>query len=240
VDVTAKGKGGHASAPPAKQAMGRLGRALQRLEQKPMPFTLTKPALEMFDVMGRESTFLFRLIFANLWCFAPVLNLICRISGGELNALVRTTCALTMAQGSKAYNVLPTKATAGVNLRLICGDTIQQAMKRMETIIGDDTVSLQYVSGEEPSRISQTGDEAWNRLDEAIRAAYPGVIVSPYLMLAGSDSRHYSKFCDHVFRFSGMPLSKEQRGLIHNANERIPVSLIKGTVTFFASVLERC
>ena len=59
-------------------------------------------------------------------------------------------------------------------------------------------------------------------------------------MLAGSDSRHYSKICDHVFRFSGMPLTKEQRGLIHNANERIPVNLIKGTVTFFAAVLERC
>ncbi len=240
VDVTAKGKGGHASAPPAKQAMGRLGRALSRLEAKPMPFTLTKPALEMFDVMGRESTFLYKLIFANLWCFAPVLNLICRLSGGELNALVRTTCALTMAQGSKAYNVLPTQATAGVNLRLICGDTIENAMSRMEKIIGDDSITLKYISGENASRISETGDEAWNRLDEAISAAYPGVIVSPYLMLAGSDSRHYSKFCDHVFRFSGMPLTKEQRGLIHNANERIPVALIKGTVTFFAAVLERC
>jgi len=240
VDITAKGHGGHASAPPASQAMGRLGRALSKLEKKPMPFTLTKPALEMFDVMGRESTFLFRLIFANLWCFAPVLSLICRLSGGELNALVRTTCALTMAQGSKAYNVLPTQATAGVNLRLICGDTIESAMSRMEKIIGDDSITLKYVSGENASRISETGDEAWNRLESAISAAYPGVIVSPYLMLAGSDSRHYSKFCDHVFRFSGMPLTKEQRGLIHNANERIPVSLIKGTVTFFAAVLERC
>ncbi len=240
VDVTAKGKGGHASAPPTKQAMGRLGRALHRLETKPMPFTLTKPALEMFDVMGRESTFFFKLIFANLWCFAPVLNLICKLNGGELNALVRTTCALTMAQGSKAYNVLPTQATAGVNLRLICGDTIEDSMARMQKIISDDSISLQFVSGENPSRISQTGDEAWNRLEEAISAAYPGVIVSPYLMLAGSDSRHYSKFCDHVFRFSGMPLTKEQRGLIHNANERIPVSLIKDTVSFFAAVLERC
>ena len=240
VDVIAKGKGGHASAPPVKQAMGRLGRALNRLEQKPMPFTLTKPALEMFDVMGRESTFLYKLIFANLWCFAPVLNLICKLSGGELNALVRTTCALTKAQGSQAYNVLPTQATAGVNLRLICGDTIEAAMGRMEKIIDDDSISLAFVSGENASRISQTGDEAWNRLEEAISASYPGVIVSPYLMLAGSDSRHYSKFCDHVFRFSGMPLSKEQRGLIHNANERIPVALIKGTVTFFTAVLERC
>ena len=240
VDVIAKGKGGHASAPPASQAMGRLGRALHRLETKAMPFTLTKPALEMFDVMGRESTFLFKLIFANLWCFSPVLNLICKKSGGELNALVRTTCALTKAQGSKAYNVLPTQVTAGVNLRLICGDTIEDAMARMGKIIGDDSISLEFVSGENASRISQTGDEAWNRLDEAISAAYPGVIVSPYLMLAGSDSRHYSKICDHVFRFSGMPLSKEQRGLIHNANERIPLSLIKGTVTFFAAVLERC
>jgi len=169
-----------------------------------------------------------------------LLNLICKKSGGELNALVRTTCALTRAQGSKAYNVLPTQVSAGINLRLICGDTIETAMERMLKIIDDDSVSLHFVSGENASKISQTNDEAWNRLDKAIQAAYPGVIVSPYLMLAGSDSRHYAKVCPHVFRFSGMPLSKEQRGLIHNANERIPLSLIKDTVSFFAAVLERC
>lgn len=240
VDVIAKGKGGHASAPPKKQALGVLAKALCRLQDNPMPFTLTKSSLEMFNVMGRESSFPFRLIFANLWCMAPLLNLVCKESGGELNALVRTTCALTRANGSQAYNVLPTDATAGINLRLISGDTIDAAMARMTHIINDDRVSLKLVSGENPCTVSQTMDEPWQRLSEAILAAYPGVLVSPYLMLAGSDSRHYCKISEHVYRFSAMPLSKAQRGLIHNADERIPVSHLKGTINFFAQVLKRC
>ena len=74
----------------------------------------------------------------------------------------------------------------------------------------------------------------------AIRQTYPGVLVAPYLMLACSDSRHYCRICPNVYRFSGMPLSKEQRGMIHNRNERIPLSLIPDTVAFFGRVLERC
>lgn len=240
VDLAAKGKGGHASAPPKKQALGRLGRALQRLQDNPMPFTLTKASRELFDILGRESSFAFKILFANLWCFSPLLNLVCKESGGELNALVRTTCALTKASGSTAYNVLPSAATAGVNLRLISGDTIEAAMARMTKIIDDDNVSLTFVSGENPCKVSLTGDEPWQRLDEAIRAAYPGTLVTPYLMLAGSDSRHYCGVSEHVYRFSGMPLSKEQRGLIHNANERIKTSMIKPTINFFTQVLKRC
>lgn len=237
VDLVAKGKGGHASAPAKRQALGTLGRALCRVQAHAMPFTLTKPAREMFDILGRESTFGYKLLFANLWCFSPLLNLVCKASGGELNALVRTTCALTMAEGSKAYNVLPSAATAGINLRLVSGDTIEAATERLQRIIGDDQVEVRFVSGENPSAVSLTGDEPWNRLKAAIGAAYPGVLVSPYLMLAGSDSRHYGKISEHVYRFSGMPLSKEQRGLIHNANERIPVSHLKPTIQFYAQVM---
>ncbi len=238
VDVTATAKGGHASAPPPRQSMATLSRAIGRLAAKPMPFALTKPARELFDVMGRHSSFAFKLIFANLWCFAPLLNLICRMSGGELNALVRTTCAFTRAKAAEAYNVLPTQATAGLNLRIICGETVEQVKRRLETAIGDDAVKVEVVQGTGPSEVSATYDDAWNRLDSAIRQTYPGVLVAPYLMLAASDSRHYGPICDHVYRFSGMPLSKEQRGLIHNANERIPLGHIRDTVAFYIRVMK--
>lgn len=239
LDIRAQGVGGHASAPPVRQSLVMLARAVNRLQKKPMPFTLTKPAKEMFDVMGRHSTFLYRLIFANLWCFAPLLDMICKKSGGELNALVRTTCAFTRAQGASAYNVLPQEATLGMNLRIISGETTQQVQERIKAVIADEGITLDVIQGQNPSTISSTFDAPWNRLEAAIRETYPQALVAPYLMLAASDSRHYGRISDHVYRFSGLPLTKEQRGLIHNADERIPLALLEDLVGFFVRVLQK-
>ncbi len=240
MDLIAKGKGGHASAPPARQSAGVLARALCRLKSHPMPFTLTQPASELFNLMGRHSTFAYKLIFANLWCFAPLLNLICKKGGGELDALVRTTCALTRLSASDAYNVLPSESRAGANLRVICGETVETVRQRVVETIKNSDVAVEVVDGSNPSPISPTNGEGWDRLVTAIRQTYPDALVSPYLMLACSDSRHYCKICENVYRFSGMPLSKAQRGMIHSANERIPLALLGDTVRFFARVLKQC
>ena len=189
--ISVETKGGHSSTPPVRSALGLLGEAMARVEQHPFHYTLTEPARQMFDSLARHSTFLYRLIFANLWCFSPVLNLICRRNGGELNALVRTTVAFTMAEGSDAYNVLPNKAWVAANLRLIPGEDHSSAMLRVQGIIGDDRVKLENMGGRDPSPVSLTGDEPWQRLTAAVRTAWPEAVVTPYLMLACSDSCRY-------------------------------------------------
>lgn len=239
-DVKASGKSGHASAPPAKQAVSVLAKALLSLSRHPAPFTFTKPALDLFDTLGRHSSFIYKIIFANLWCFRPVLDLICKKSGGELNALVRSTDALTRLSASESYNVLPNEATAGLNVRLIPGDSIAKTEQRLSKTINDKAVSLQFVRGSEPSAVSPTEGEAWDRLNQAILQTYPGVIVSPYLMIAASDSRHFCRISDHVYRFSGFPLTAEQRKMIHSQDERIPRSLLPQGYRFFYRVLNQC
>lgn len=240
VDITARGKGGHASAPPARQAVGVLSKALGRVLKKPMPFTLTGPARDLFDTLGRHSTLPYRLIFANLRIFSPILDLICRKTGGELNALVRTTAALTRLSAAEAYNVLPREAKAGLNLRLIPGDSVSRAAERLRHIIHDPDVEVSVRSGSEPSAISPAGGEAWQRLKAAIRVTYPKAIVSPYLMVAASDSRHFCRVSNHVYRFSGMPLSKQQRGMIHGRDERVPLGLLPDLVRFYLRVMRQC
>jgi len=154
VKFIVEGAGGHSSTPPVKTAIGMLAKAVSRIEKHPFPFQLTPPAKGLFDTLGRHSTFLYRMIFANLWCFKPVLNLFCRMSGGELNALVRTTVAFTQMEGSQASNVLPPRAWIGANMRLIGSDTTQSAKARLEKIIGNDKIRVE-IAADVPSAVQR-------------------------------------------------------------------------------------
>jgi carboxypeptidase PM20D1 len=239
LDFTIEGAGGHASAPPIHTPIGDLAAAVQAVENHPLKPHYTKPFLEMFNTLGRYSKFVYRLFFANLWCFKPLLNAVCKKTGGELNALIRTTCAFTRASGSDAYNVLPPKSSLGMNMRVIQGDTIESTTKYLNKIIHNDKIKISLVNGMNPSICSDTSCIEWELLKESIKETWSEVVVSPYLMMACSDSRHYCKITDHVFRFSAMKLSNEERKMIHGNDERVPIETMIKTVKFYISFLRK-
>jgi len=237
VQFVIEGAGGHASAPPPHTGIGRLAAAVTRIEGKPFPVTLTKPVAEMFDTLGRRSSFVYKLIFANLWCFLPVLDAMCKKSGGELNAMMRTTCAFTMAEGSKASNVLPPYARMVANLRIISGSTCESTLDRLKTLVADEGITASILHGTDPCSISRTEGYGWEKLTHAISETWPEAEVSPYLMFAASDSRHYAAISENVYRFSTMELTKEERGGIHGHDERIPLTKIVKTVQFYVRLM---
>jgi carboxypeptidase PM20D1 len=238
--LSVRSEGGHASAPKPHTPIGTLSAAVCAIESKPFPMHITKPAGEMFNTLGRHSTFLYKLIFANLWLFKPVLDLICRKSGGELNALVRTTTAFTQAQGSNARNVIPTEASLVSNMRLNPSDTVESAVAYLKKTVADNSVKITVLEGCQPSPISETGCDAWNRVASAVAQTWEGCIVSPYLMVQCSDSRHYGRISDKVFRFSAMDLTAAERATIHGNNERIRLECLHRAVEFYIRLMKKC
>ncbi len=237
---TIKSKGGHASSPAPHTPVGRLSAACVKVENHPFKFKISEPVKQLFNTLGRRSTFFYRMIFANLWLFGGLLNFICKKSGGELNALVRTTVAFTQMEGSQAPNVIPAQAEMVANLRIMCGETPATAQAYLEKVIDDKEVEYSTIYASNPSAISRAEGEEWERLKKVIMQTWEGTLVSPYLMLACSDSRHYGEICDCVYRFSAMALSKEERGMIHGNDERIPVETVAKTVEFYLRLLQNC
>ena len=240
VRYTVRSGGGHASAPLPKSPVTDLAKACRKVVDNPFPMHLTPPVAALFDTLGRQSSFVYKLIFANLWCFKPILNLICISSGGEMNALVRTTTAFTMMEGSSARNVIPAKASIVSNMRLNPQDTVESAVEYLRKTVNDPSVEIEVLEGNDPSRISQVDCDSYRKVAAAVSATWDGCITSPYLMVQCSDSRHYGAISDKVYRFSAMDLTKEERGTIHGNNERIRVETLCRAVEFYIRLLRQC
>ena len=240
VKFTIKTNGGHASAPPAHGPIGKLAKAVCDIENHPFPCRISSPVNGLFDILGRRSTFGYRIIFANLWCFKPLLDLIAKKSGGEFNAMLRTTFAATQAEGSAASNVLPNEAHVIANMRLVEGDTVDSAIQRMKNIVNNDEITIEPLYGSNPTIASDTSSAGYAKVSNAILGTWPGVIVAPYIMVQCSDSRHYCRITDKVMRFCALELSREERSTIHGNNEHLPVKKIGEAVEFYVRLIKQC
>ena len=232
--------GGHASAPKPHTPVGVLAAACKRVEDHPFKAHIDGPAAQMFDTLGRYSTPLYRMIFANMWCFGWIIDLLGKKSGGEMNALVRTTVAFTQMEGSSARNVIPPEAKMVSNIRLNPADSVASALAYLEKTVNDPAVEITSLESFEPSPVSETGCDAWEKVAAAVANTWPGCIVSPYLMVQCSDSRHYRDLSNHVYRFSAMDLTAEERSTIHGNNERIRLETAAKAVEFYIRLMRQC
>ena len=232
--------GGHASAPKPHTPVGVLAAACKKVEDHPFKAHIEGPAAQMFDTLGRYSSPLYRMIFANMWCFGWVIDLLGKMSGGEINALVRTTSAFTQMEGSSARNVIPPEAKMVANMRLNPADSVSSALEYLKKVVNDDNVEITVLESFEPSPVSETDCPAWDKVAYAVANTWKGCVVTPYLMVQCSDSRHYGNLSNHVYRFSAMDMTAEERASIHGNNERIRVEAATKAVEFYIRLMKQC
>lgn len=238
ISITLEGQGGHSSAPPAQTLVTRLAKVLIQLEKNPLQAHFTPPVSDMFKTLGKESDGVYKFIFKHLNIFAPVLKWYFTKQGGEMNAMIRTTIAPTKMTGSKAFNVMPPVASIGLNLRILGTDKIDDVIAHIKKVSGEPDLIVEVHERREASPDSPSDSLGFNNVKNAIEAIWPNAVVSPYLMLAGSDSRHFCEVSKNVLRFSAMALSKTERGLIHSNDERITIKGLLEAVDFYKALLK--
>lgn len=236
---TAEALPGHASRPPRHTSLGQVARAIRRVEKTPWPLRYTPVAKRFIDTMGRHARLPWRFIYANLIPLKPFISLFLGLRGGELNAQLRTTAAFTLAKASSATNVLPQRAQASANTRMLPGENSKSARRRAQRLVKGLGVKVDTRVFSEPSAISNTQDTAWQMLCEAVEDVWPEAVPVPFMYMACTDARHYSRICEHVYRFSALAWTKEERALMHSFNERISLKALGKMQAFYQALIMR-
>lgn len=238
LQLKAVAKGGHSSMPPPHTAVGKLGRAIARLEENQMPASLAGPGGDGLRAIAIGMPFANRAVIANDWLFGSLL--IRKLSAAATtNALIRTTTAPTIIQGGVKENVLPSEATAVVNFRLAPGDSVAQVKAHVTNAIADPDVTISDYRGEGnmATPIADGDGPGFKLIAAAARGIAPDAIVAPGLVLTGTDSKHYGRVSDAAYRFLPMRLKLEDIGRIHATNERIAITNYGEIISFYVALI---
>lgn len=239
VRISARSDGGHSSVPPPLTAVGRVSRAVARLTPGTFRARAPKAIPRMLSLFAPGSKGLGRVLYPLLsawpWLNAKVFAAL----GGEAAAMVRTTVAPTRLSGGTANNVLPSQASATVNLRLALGETVEGTARRLRRKIADEEVTVEVLEGNDASPESPSDGPQFELIAEAVRSSHPEAITVPYVTMAATDSRYFHRYCNTTYRFAPLMMNAQQRAAIHGVDERVAISELERGEVFHRTLIER-
>jgi len=229
--------GGHSSMPQKETAIQVIANALSKLGDAPFKARISEPVNKFLDYAGPEMRFQEKLAFANRKLLKSMILGIYQQSPSG-NALVQTTMVPTIIRGGYKENVIPTRASATINFRILPGSSFEDVFQHVKETIADDRVQLTLGDfRSEPSPVSDPESTAYLTIEQSVKEIYPDVITVPNLVLGATDGRYYYEICDNVYRFIPLKITQKNISSIHGINERIPVSEFEDVIRFYNQLL---
>jgi acetylornithine deacetylase/succinyl-diaminopimelate desuccinylase-like protein len=226
--ATFRGQGGHGSMPVRDGAMARLGRALQQLDENPLPIHVTPPARMMIEAMSSALGGAMGAILGQL-ANPAMANSVLKLLGDRgkiFSPLLRNTVSPTMLTASDKVNVIPNEVSVGMDGRLLPGYKPEDMMTELRAILGSD-VDLEVVRHDPGPAEPNMG--LFDTLSGILREADPEGIPIPLLLSGVTDARFFSRLGIQTYGFLPMTLPEDFNftNIIHSANERVPAAAIE-------------
>ena len=240
--LIAEGPAGHGSRPIPNAAPLRLEEALQRIFADLPPPRLTSLSRRVFERLGSavggfEGFALRRLKNPIVWLFADGL-----LQQDPLtSALVRDTIALTMLRAGYKPNVIPERAEAVLDCRLLPDTDRKQFLNYVRKTIDDPGIRIEIIQDApaQPVPASPTDNPLFAAMQAVTQEVYPGAMVMPFMTLAGTDSRFFRRRGVPAYGFIPVQISKELLATYHGKDERIPVDVLGPAVRVVYGVLRK-
>jgi acetylornithine deacetylase/succinyl-diaminopimelate desuccinylase-like protein len=157
------------------------------------------------------------------------------LAGELIEPLLGMTVSPTRARASDKRNVIPALCEITVDVRLLPGQTPEQAEAALRACLGSGDYDLVNIERQGGTR-SSIGGPLWDAVREFVEAEEPGARPAP-ICVAGFTDSHWLREAFGTVAYGFFPAreldSETAARLIHSANERVPVSDLELGVRFF-------
>jgi len=244
IEVTVTGRPGHSSMPGRGTAAGALSAAIAAIERNRFPLRLTPVVARFFASVApyaRGPVGIALRLLKPLWLFLRG----ALTADESVDALLRTTQAVTIIRSGEVSNVIPSEARAVVNIRLLPGDTTAEALAHVK-LVAHKAISSEFslqVDFLPNATLSESVPEAridpvlWGALKNSILLVEPRAVVAPFLVIGATDSRHFARLTDAIVRFMPIMMTAQDLARIHGVDERISLEEYGRIITYNRNVI---
>ena len=237
--ITARGKGGHSSTPPRNTPVARLFAFANEIERKrPFQKKLLPEVVEMFRRMAPTFGFPMRLVLGNIWLFRPLLMALMPMVSPFGEAVMATTCCFTMMEGSSAANVIPKEPYLVANLRTSVHQGCKESLAVMQKYADKYGLQIEVLMQRDASPISNIRSAEYAYVERCIRSHFPDVGIAPYVIMGGTDCRHFHALTENALRFAPVRCTTAQNASCHAVDENVTVASLAEGVRFFKMFLK--
>ncbi len=154
------------------------------------------------------------------------------------SSMLRDSISPTMMQAGVRVNVIPSEASANLNVRMLPGHSIDELIGKMEKVVNDPQIRLQLApdSGENapPSDITSP---LYKTIERIAPQEFPGAIALPFLSTGATDSASLRLHKVQAYGLEPFPLTEGDYARMHGDDERIPVESFRKGVAFLYHVV---
>lgn len=236
--LTFHGKGGHGSMPVHGQAMAKLAQALKILDEKQLPYHLTPAVQMMIDAMTNVVGGAAGVVLGQLKNPLAADRIIKTLgaNGAIFGPLLHNTVSPTIVNASEKINVIPSEISLQVDGRMLPGMKPEDMQRELRSLLGEEVeMSVQMFN---PGPAAPKLD-FFDVLKTTLSGLDPAGTAIPFVISGATDARFFTDLGIQTYGFTPLRLPDDFSfmGIIHSADERVPVEAVSfGAEAVFSAI----